>query len=345
MASISSFHSSVRLRCLSFSHKKRSLVTHLRAHQMLPCHPSPCPVVAFSGRRGNSSSAITSSKKKKQGMPPNDINEEHDLDEDALEKLFSQLEEDLRNGDPSLDDDDDELSEEDLKKLEHELGAALEEDELLGTLASLEDDDNNNHSKEEEEEEEEDDDDNADDDDIEQPVKLKNWQLKRLAYALKDGRRKTRIKNLAADVCLDRAVVLQLLRDPPPNLLLMSAALPDKPPAISEAESKPQETVSSGIVADVAEPQAKVKVPVHVMHSSWSAQKRLKKVQVETLERVYSRTKRPTNAMVSSIVHVTNLPRKRVVKWFEDNVLKKGFPITANHTDTLLKHCSTIKSK
>ncbi|XP_028073249.1 protein OVEREXPRESSOR OF CATIONIC PEROXIDASE 3-like [Camellia sinensis] len=135
------------------------------------------------------------------------------------------------------------------------------------------------------------------------------------------------IKNLAADVCLDRAVVLQLLRDPPPSLLLMSAALPDKPiSVISEPESKPLEEVSSETAADVAQPEAMVNLPVHVMQKSWSARKRLKKVQVETLERVFDRTKRPTNAMISSIVHVTNLPRKKVVKWFEDKRAEHGVP-------------------
>lgn len=46
--------------------------------------------------------------------------------------------------------------------------------------------------------------------------------------------------------------------------------------------------------ADVEQPESKVKVPVHVMQSDWSARKRLKKVQVQTLERVYARTKRPS---------------------------------------------------
>jgi hypothetical protein len=32
------------------------------------------------------------------------------------------------------------------------------------------------------------------------------------------------------------------------------------------------------------------------------------------------------NAMISSIVHVTNLPRKRVVKWFEDKRSEEGVP-------------------
>lgn len=30
------------------------------------------------------------------------------------------------------------------------------------------------------------------------------------------------------------------------------------------------------------------------------------------------------NTMIGSIVHVTNLPRKRVVKWFEDKRAEEG---------------------
>ena len=83
----------------------------------------------------------------------------------------------------------------------------------------------------------------------------------------------------------------------------MSAALPDEPaPTVSvsvpepepEPEPEPMETTHSEPSVDTAEPRTKEQVPVHVMQHTWSAQKRLKKVQVETLERVYSRTKRPT---------------------------------------------------
>ena len=44
----------------------------------------------------------------------------------------------------------------------------------------------------------------------------------------------------------------------------------------------------------VHEHEPDVKQPVHIKQTRWSMQKRLKKVHVETLERVYSRTKRPT---------------------------------------------------
>ncbi|KAL6985289.1 hypothetical protein U1Q18_018665 [Sarracenia purpurea var. burkii] len=318
MAAASSFQSSTTLRCLSAqSHNKRPLVPHLRANLLLPRQPSPPPVVTFSRRRSNANPSIYSSKKKEPRFPHNEVNEEDDLDGDAVEALFSLLEEDLKNDDPSLDDGDYEIGEEDLAKLEHELEEASGDDnELLGAFDRPVEDEIDNKDEE---------DDDSDYD--ENLVKLKNWQLRRLAYALKNGRRKTSIKNLAADVCLDRATVLQLLRDPPPNLLLLSAALPDKPSSlIPERENKPLQTVSSETAADVEQDEAKTNLPVHVMLSSWSARKRLKKVQVETLERVYARTKRPTNAMISSIVHVTNLPRKRVVKWFEDKRAEDGVP-------------------
>lgn len=32
------------------------------------------------------------------------------------------------------------------------------------------------------------------------------------------------------------------------------------------------------------------------------------------------------NAMISSIVHVTNIPRKTVIKWFEDKRTEEGVP-------------------
>lgn len=103
------------------------------------------------------------------------------------------------------------------------------------------------------------------------------------------------IKNLAAELCLDRADVLQLLREPPPNLLMISAALPDKPVStVVESVKEPSETISLETTETTQKSETKTKVPVHVMQSNWSAKKRIKKVQLDTLERVYGRTKRPT---------------------------------------------------
>jgi len=181
----------------------------------------------------------------------------------------------------SDDDGDDEITAEDLAKFEQELEEALGDidfDELPGSLPLNSDSTGDNDESDEEE----------------RAPKLRNWQVKRLAYALKIGRRKTSIKSLAAELGLDRAFVLELLRDPPPHLLLMSASLPDKVSQTTpELEAEPVEPspVSTDIVA---ENEPEVQEPVHVKQRRWSMQKRLKKVHVEPLERVYSRTKRPT---------------------------------------------------
>ncbi|XP_019153788.1 PREDICTED: protein OVEREXPRESSOR OF CATIONIC PEROXIDASE 3-like [Ipomoea nil] len=312
-----------------------------RTNLPFPRHRSSSSLLTFARRRSKPHRpATTSSNKKKQKR---DDEEDEDLDEDAFEALFRQLEEDLKNDKLSLDDDDDdEITEEDLANLERELEEALKDDELSGVFESIVDGEIKNVAEEEEEEEEEegevaaaikgdedddDDEEDEDEDEDEKPVRLRNWQLKRLAYALKDGRRKTSIKNLAADVCLDRAVVLELLRDPPPHLVLLSAALPDKPiSTISEPPSIPLETVPLEEATDTAETKTTVEMPVHVMQRNWAAKKRIKKKQLETLELVYRRSQRPTNAMISSIVHVTNLPHKRVVKWFEDKRAGDGVP-------------------
>jgi len=88
-----------------------------------------------------------------------------------------------------------------------------------------------------------------------------------------------------------------LLRDPPPNLLMMSAALPDKPePAtvtMPDSEATPS-VPAAEVISDAVKPEPTKETPIHVLQDSWSARKRLKKVHVNTLESVYRRTKRPT---------------------------------------------------
>ncbi|PRQ26771.1 putative transcription factor Homobox-WOX family [Rosa chinensis] len=294
--------------------------------------------LAFALRK-NHRAAVTSAQpklKKKSAAK----NEEDEVDGDAIDALFSLLEEDLRNDGVSFDDDgeDDEISEEDLARLEEELAeafGAVDEDEDEDEEEEEDDEDGDgdvdvvqSDATEEEEEDEE------EDDEVEVAVKLKTWQFRRLASALKVGRRKTSIKALAAELCLDRALVLQMLRDPPPNLLMLSAALPDVPalkkslPEPKPVETVVETTVETGVepTTDTAAVDTAVKVPVHVRQQKFSGQKRLKKVHLDTLERVYRRTKRPTNAIVSSIVHVTNLPRKRIVKWFEEKRSEEGVP-------------------
>ncbi|XP_020878180.1 protein OVEREXPRESSOR OF CATIONIC PEROXIDASE 3 [Arabidopsis lyrata subsp. lyrata] len=276
-----------------------------------------------------SSSTPKKNKKKSFDGAGNGGGEEED---DPFEALFNLLEEDLKNDNSSIDDE--EISEEDLDALAEELARALgggddvDGIDLFGSVTGDVDVDNDDDDDDDEDEDDEDDDDSEEED--ERPTKLKNWQLRRLAYALKAGRRKTSIKNLAAEVCLDRAYVLELLRDPPPKLLMLSATLPDeKPPVAAPENSSPDPTpVKSSSAEDVVvEPKEKVKdEAVHVMQQRWSAQKRVKKAHIETLEKVYRRSKRPTNAVVSSIVQVTNLPRKRVLKWFEDKRAEDGVP-------------------
>ncbi|XP_042066156.1 protein OVEREXPRESSOR OF CATIONIC PEROXIDASE 3-like [Salvia splendens] len=305
-----------------------------------------------SRRRDGGNPPLNPKKNNKKKIAKKEVGEDDDLDEDAFEALFRQLEEDLKNDELDGEEDDQDVSEEDLAKLEKELAEALEDDDFLVALGSAALGGVVNEDDEEEGEEDDDidvdsdeDGDEVDGEEEEMPVKLRNWQRRRLAYALQDGSRKTSIKKLAADLCMDRAVVLKLLRDPPPDLVILSATLPDKPtkrtkdPVEKQEEPVALETTAKTIkdpvekqeepvetTKDAEKPKVEAKAPVHVMQSNWTARKRLKKVHIETLEEVYRRSKRPTDAMISSIVHVTNLPRKRIVKWFEDKREEDGVP-------------------
>ncbi|GAU23176.1 hypothetical protein TSUD_306240 [Trifolium subterraneum] len=142
-------------------------------------------------------------------------------------------------------------------------------------------------------------------------------------------KKNNKVKTLAADLCLDRSIVLNLLRNPPPNLLMLSLSIPDEPTQSAIVpETTPGETLYKETSADHAEsePESKSNLPIHTLQHNWSSRKRLKKTQLDTLERVYMRSKRPTNAMVSNIVHVTNIPRKTVIKWFEEKRAEEGVP-------------------
>lgn len=116
-----------------------------------------------------------------------DSNKE-DVNEDAFEALFKQLEEDLKADEQLLDDGEDEISEEELAMLERELEEALAEDESISHLLNLTPDDAVEGEEVEEQME-----DDVDDEEEEEPITLKGWQLRRLAYALKAGRRKTSV--------------------------------------------------------------------------------------------------------------------------------------------------------
>jgi len=109
-------------------------------------------------------------------------------EEDPFEALFNLLEEDLKND----NSDDEEISEEELEALADELARALgvgddvDDIDLFGSVTG----DVDVHVDNDDDDNEDDDDDSEED---ERPTKLKNWQLKRLAYALKAGRRKTSV--------------------------------------------------------------------------------------------------------------------------------------------------------
>ncbi|KAK8568737.1 hypothetical protein V6N13_106626 [Hibiscus sabdariffa] len=331
MASALSVNSPISVRFLPPpSCRGRVSIIQPRAFNILPAsQPRRRSTLAFSRRRNNPPETTSSAKKKRVKKEKKGLVEE-DFEGDPFEALFNQLEEDLKNDNSDMDDDDDEgdeIKEEDIDRLANELAEALGDFDFEGFTSTPDDAEEEAEGDEEEEEEE-------------RPVKLKNWQLRRLATALKVGRRKTSIKTLAAELCLDRAVVLELLREPPPELLMMSATLPDEP-VKREPETVPEiehiETEVSETTIDSVKHEPKVKEPVHVMQQRWSAQKRLKKVHVETLEKVYRRSKRPTNTMISSIVQVTNLPRKRIVKWFEDKRNEEGVP---EHRQPYRRHVS-----
>ncbi|VAI77880.1 unnamed protein product [Triticum turgidum subsp. durum] len=212
--------------------------------------------------------------------------EDDDDDEGGLEALFKQLEEDLKNDDLSVedDDDDDEISEEDMARFEQVLAEAIGDvdvaDESAVDLVSGSEVVGNDEAA----------------DPVERP-ELKSWQLRRLARAMQIGRRKTSIKNLAGELGLDRGLVIELLRNPPPELLLMSDSLPDEAPSKPETKEIEPSPVADEVVVDeidATEANPQMDLPVHVMSTEWSAQKRLKKAQLETLEKVYFKSKRPT---------------------------------------------------
>ncbi|KAK7311868.1 hypothetical protein RJT34_10301 [Clitoria ternatea] len=310
----------VAFQCLSCA-RTELFSTATQSISLLPSQRKPLFrsfLLSSPTRNPRSSFVAASSKNKnKKKLSRNHVSDE---DEDAFELLFKHLEEDLKNDDLSKDDGDDEITEEDIALFERELEDALRDydtDLLNSDVNDAQTGDNP----------ENDDADDDEDEDEQRPPQLRNWQMKKLARALKVGRRKTNIKNLAAELCLDRAYVLQLLRNPPPNLLMLSLSVPDEPAAaVTSLETKPGEIILKEANMDCTESGPKAKIPVHTLQRDWHAQKRLKKAHVDTLERVYRRSKRPTNAMISSIVHVTNIPRKRVVKWFEDKRAEEGVP-------------------
>lgn len=111
---------------------------------------------------------------------------------DAFELLFKQLEQDLKRGDLSDDDGEGGITEEEMALLERELDNALGDfdSELLNSdvidieLGSDPENGGDGDGGEGEGEGEDGD---------EKQLNLKNWQMKKLARALKAGRRKTSV--------------------------------------------------------------------------------------------------------------------------------------------------------
>ncbi|KAF4363677.1 hypothetical protein F8388_026285 [Cannabis sativa] len=161
---------------------------------------------------------------------------------------------------------------------------------------------------------------NVDEDEIDEDA------IEALFAQLEEDLKKADPSFLAAELCLDRAVVLEMLREPPPSLLMMAATLPDDEPTGPIITVTDTKTIEEAVVEETPKLETSAKVPVHVKQQRLSSQKRIKKVDIQTLENVYRRSKRPTNTMIDSIVHVTNLPRKRIVKWFEDKRAEEGVP-------------------
>lgn len=106
---------------------------------------------------------------------------------------------------------DDDITEEELAKLELELEEALKDDELLGEIDSIANEKIESSKAEDEGAVAEDANEDYEDEDMR--VKLKNWQLKKLAYSLRKGRRKLNVScnlNLVLSNS-DAAISLQLL--------------------------------------------------------------------------------------------------------------------------------------
>ncbi|KAH8956274.1 hypothetical protein BDL97_07G031700 [Sphagnum fallax] len=187
---------------------------------------------------------------------------------------------------------------------------------------SYEDEDDDYDEEDEEEEEEQ------------RTVKLEKWQLKKLAVAVEKGRRRVNVKSLAADVRMDRSDVLSFLRDPPLDLLVMSASLEDSDSSDDEDESaqitnsRLAELTRTRRLAPTGLPDKRI--PKLMKQAtlapgggaggpqSWQRNKRLRKEHIATFERVYRQSKRPSNAMIENLVMLTHVPRQKILQWFDE---------------------------
>ncbi|PWA65732.1 hypothetical protein CTI12_AA333270 [Artemisia annua] len=191
---------------------------------------------------------FTPDVERRQGLRRNIAGKEGDIEEDAFEALFKQLEEDLKNDGLTFDDDDDEISEEDLIKLERELEEALADDELQALF------------------------DDTTDEIIEMEVKDKKVVNKKGTTVNQNAM----ISNIVHVTKIPRKKVLKWFEDKRGE-----DGVPDQRQPYQSGECK---TV--------------LVLAFYIRH----------------------------NAMISNIVHVTKIPRKKVLKWFEDKRGEDGVP-------------------
>ncbi|XP_024540144.1 protein OVEREXPRESSOR OF CATIONIC PEROXIDASE 3-like [Selaginella moellendorffii] len=157
-------------------------------------------------------------------------------------------------------------------------------------------------------------------------VKLEKWQLRKLRDALDVEKSQLKVKALAGETGLDRRDVLTFLRDPPPELIELIDSISDK--ESDEEEDKPedqtgtQEQDSEAGKEENDSPRVeRIGLPGDTQGTgpkAWYGKKRIRKEHLETFEKVFQRTKRPTGALIQNIVELTHVPRKRVLDWFEN---------------------------
>ncbi|KAG6549147.1 hypothetical protein Mapa_009373 [Marchantia paleacea] len=251
--------------------------------------------------------------------------EEDALAEAALEALFAQLEKDLEDGAMSEDDDDDEdFTEEEVIALEDELEAALvgldyDQQTVIDVEAGKSEGGASTSMRLAKEDAELVFDDEEEDEEEQRVVSLETWQLKKLAAAVEIGRRNINVKALAAEVGMDRSDVLAWLKNPPPELLMLGATmgLEEDSQDADQVDEESEDAVSRTPTKISSSTNKQISESKGFAPETWYNQKRLKKEHVATFERVFRRTKRPTNAMIQNLVELTHVPRKRIVEWFD----------------------------
>ncbi|GAQ79284.1 hypothetical protein KFL_000270440 [Klebsormidium nitens] len=128
---------------------------------------------------------------------------------------------------------------------------------------------------------------------------ITTWQERKLRWALEKSehrRHKLEIKNIVSDTKLPRKVVLAWLKihikEPPRPL---ESAVPKKSaPADAVAEGDGEEEELRG-----------------------PSKKRIKKVNLETFEKVYRIAPQPSREQIQDLVKLTHIPYKTVVEWFD----------------------------